>query len=181
MPTDVSCEGDVLRLFAGVKRQFGRLDALVNNAGIGIFGEVAETAAADFDRMYQVNARGTFLCCREALKLMIPNRRGYIINISSVMGFRGYSKQAGYVASKHAVTGFTKSLAVEAQRHGVRASLISPGGVDTDMVGQARPDLDRSVLLQPDDIAQAVAYLLSLPDSAAVDEIYIRRRAGTPF
>jgi 3-oxoacyl-[acyl-carrier protein] reductase len=180
VPTDVSREADVLRLFTEVKRQFDRLDVLVNNAGIGIFGEVAEASAADFDRMYQVNARGTFLCCREALKLMAPRRRGYIINLSSVMGFRGYPNQAGYVASKHAVTGLTKSLAVEAQPHGIRVSLISPGGVDTGMVAEARPDLDRSVLLEPDDIAQAVAYLLSLSDRAAVDEIYIRRRSSTP-
>ena len=97
------------------------------------------------------------------------------------MGFRGYANQAGYAASKHAVAGITKSLAAEAQPHGIRVSLISPGGVDTGMVQQARADLDRSVLLQPDDIAQTVAYLLSLSDRAAIDEIYIRRRASAPF
>ena len=148
----------------------------MNNAGIGLFGEVAEVRAEDLDRMYAVNVRGTLLCCREALRLMIPARRGTIINISSVVGFKGYPNQSGYTATKHAVAGITRSLAAEAERHGIRVSMVLPGGVDTDMVRQARPDLDRSALMHPDDIAQAVAYLLSLSGRAAVDEIYIRRR-----
>jgi len=153
----------------------------VNNAGIGLFGKVADFAAADLDRVMAVNLRGTFLCCREAMKLMIPQRSGYIINISSVVGIKGYPNQSAYTASKHAVMGLTKSLAVEAQPHGIRVSAVLPGGVDTEMVQASRPDLDRSVLLQPDDIAQTVMFLLSLPERAAIDEIYIRRRASQPF
>ena len=181
IPTDISQEADVVGLFARAKEQYGRLDVLVNNAGIGLFGAVATGSVEDLDRMYQVNARGTFLCCREAMKLMTPSRRGYIINITSVVAFKGYPNQAGYTASKHAVAGITKTLAVEAQQHGIRVSMIHPGGVDTEMVRQARPDLDPSVLLQPDDISQAVAFLLSLSERAAVDEIYVRRRASAPF
>jgi len=113
--------------------------------------------------------------------MMIPQRSGCIINVSSVVGIKGYPNQAAYTASKHGVMGLTKSLAVEAQPHGIRVSAVLPGGVDTDMVAQARPDLDRSVLLQPDDVADAVMFLLSLSDRAAIDEIYIRRRASQPF
>ena len=75
----------------------------------------------------------------------------------------------------------TKSLAVEAQPHGIRASLIYPGGVDTDFVRSARPDLDPAILIRPEDIAQAVMYLLSLSEQCAVDEIYIHRRNSKPF
>jgi NAD(P)-dependent dehydrogenase (short-subunit alcohol dehydrogenase family) len=180
-PVDLSREAEITALFDFIREKFGRLDVLVNNAGLGLFGPIVEFAAADLDRLYTINVRGTFLCCQQALKLMIPQAGGYIINIASVVGFKGYPGQAGYGISKHGVIGLTKSLAVEAQPYGIRVSVVSPGGVNTDMIGNARPDLDRSVLLQPEDIAQTVMFLLSLSNQAAVDEIYIRRRASQPF
>ena len=178
---DIAEEDDVVALFGRIRDTIGRLDVLVNNAGVGAYGPVVDFAAADVDRIMAVNVRGTFLCCREAMKLMIPRYDGYIINISSVVGFRGYPNQAAYTAAKHAVMGLTKSLAVEAQEHGIRVSAICPGGVDTEMIRRSRPDLDPSVLMHPEDIAQSVMYLLSLSERAAVDEIYIRRLKGKPF
>ena len=180
-PVDLADEASVRALFAAVRDRWARLDVLVNNAGIGLYGPVETFPVQDLDRLVAVNLRGTFLCCQEAMRLMVPAGAGYIINVSSVVGFKGYPNQAGYTATKHAVMGLTKSLAVEAQEHGIRASAILPGGVDTDMVRQARPDLDPSILLQPDDVAHAVLFLLSLSDRAAVDQIYIRRRTGQPF
>jgi len=181
MAMDLADESSVRPVFAAVRERFGRLDVLVNNAGIGLYGPVKDVPLEDLDRMVGVNLRGTFLCCQEAMRIMAPQKSGYIINISSVVGFKGYPKQAGYTATKHAVMGLTKSLAVEAQEHGIRTSAILPGGVDTAMVREARPDLDPAILLQPEDVAQAVLYLLSLSDRAAVDEIYIRRRTSQPF
>lgn len=179
--TDLADERQIVRLFDHIREGPGRLDVLINNAGIGIFGPTAQFSTADFDRIMSVNGRGTFLCCREALRLMMPRRTGYIINISSVVGFKGYPNQAAYTASKHAVMGLTKSLAAETQAAGIRVSAILPGGVDTDMAGDARPDLDRTLLLSSDDVAQSVLYLLSLSDRAAVDQIYLRRRTSAPF
>jgi 3-oxoacyl-[acyl-carrier protein] reductase len=178
---DLAGEADIVRLFGWVKERCARLDILINNAGIGRFGPLAEVQAEDLDRQIAVNLRGTFLCCREAMRLMIPQRAGYIINISSVVGFRGYASQSVYAATKHGVMGLTKSLAVEAQAHGIRVSAVLPGGVDTEMVRQSRPDLAPQELLQPEDVAQTVAFLLSLSDRAAVDEIYVRRRNSKPF
>jgi NAD(P)-dependent dehydrogenase (short-subunit alcohol dehydrogenase family) len=178
---DLADETSVRAAFAAVRSRLGRLDVLVNNAGIGFYGHVKDFALADLDRMVAVNLRGAFLCCQEAMRIMAPQKSGYIINISSVVGFKGYPRQAGYAATKHAVMGLTKSLAAEAQEHGIRASAILPGGVDTAMVRLARPDLDPSILLRPEDVAQAVMFLLSLSDRAAVDEIYIRRRTSRPF
>ncbi|MHC4982991.1 MAG: SDR family oxidoreductase [Planctomycetota bacterium] len=177
---DVSDEASVAELFGEV-RKLGRLDILVNNAGVGLFGPVKDFSAEDFDRVLDTNLRGTFLCCREAMRIMAPQGSGYIINISSVVGFKGYPNQAAYTASKHGVVGLTKSLAAEAQEHNVRVSVVMPGGVDTGLVGDARPDLESSVLLEPEDIAQTVLYLLSLSDRAHVDQIYIRRWAAKPF
>jgi 3-oxoacyl-[acyl-carrier protein] reductase len=181
LPLDITHERQVRGVFTQVGEQLGRLDVLVNNAGMGRFGSLVDFASADLEQLTAVNLHGTFWCCQQAMRLMIPQRRGYIINISSVVGFKGYPNQAAYTATKHAIMGLTKSLAVEAQAHGIRVSVISPGGVDTGMVGDARPDLDRSVLLQPEDIAQTVMFLLSLSEQAAIDEIYIRRRASQPF
>lgn len=178
---DISGEEDIKRLFKSVSDDFNRLDILINNAGIGKYGKLVDSDADDLDLMYSVNVRGTFLCCREAMRIMIPRASGYIINVSSVLGFRGYADQSGYTAMKHGVMGLTKSLAVEAQEHGIRVSAILPGGVDTEMVRRARPDLDPDILLQPDDVAQAAEYLLSLSPKAAVDQIYIRRQSGKPF
>jgi len=179
--TDLAEEDSVRALFAAVRDRWGRLDVLVNNAGVGRYGAVAEFPVEDLDRVIAVNLRGTFLCCQEAMRMMVPAGRGYIINISSVVGFKGYPNQAAYTATKHAVMGLTKSLAVEAQTHGIRTSAVLPGGVDTTLVRQARPDLDPSVLLAPEDVAQTVLYLLSLSERAAVDQIYLRRRASQPF
>lgn len=181
MAGDVSREDDVVSALRRVRDELGRLDVLVNNAGVGAFGPLQSFSAADFDRILAVNLRGTFLCSREALKIMVPQGSGYIINMSSVVGFKGYPSQAAYTASKHGIMGLTKSLAAEAQEHGIRVSAILPGGVDTELIGDARPDLDRSKLLQPEDIARIVMFLLSLPERAAIDEVYIRRRASKPF
>lgn len=178
---DLACESDVLGVFDRIRQSLGRLDILVNNAGVGVFGPVADFAVADFDTVINTNLRGTFLCCREAMKLMIPRQSGYIINIASVVGIKGYPNQAAYAASKHAVMGLTKSLAVESQKHGIRVSVILPGGVNTGMVGDARPDLKTDELLAPEDIVDSVLYLLSLSDRAAIDQIYIRRRTSSPF
>jgi 3-oxoacyl-[acyl-carrier protein] reductase len=178
---DISDGTQITNLFSYIQKEFGRLDILVNNAAIGLYGPMQDFNSDDLDKLLAVNVRGTYLCCQEALRMMIPRNTGTIINISSVVGFKGYENQSAYAASKHAVVGMTKSLAVEAQKHHIRASLIHPGGVDTDLVGAARPDLDRSVLMQPEDIAHTVLYLLSLSERCAVDEIYIRRRTSSPF
>lgn len=178
---DIAKEDDIRELFRAVRNEAEQLDILVNNAGIGSFGEFADTGTDDFDRVITVNLRGTFLCSREALRMMQPRKRGAVINIASVVGFKGYPRQGAYTASKHGVMGLTKVLAAEAQEHGIRVSAVLPGGVDTDLIGDARPDLDRSSLLRPEDIAQTVLFLLSLPDRAAIDEIYIRRSASRPF
>ena len=102
---DVADEQSIAALFENINEQLGRLDILVNNAGLGLYGPVADFPAADFDRVMAVNLRGTFLCCQAAMRLMIPNRSGLIVNISSVVGFKGYPNQAAYAASKHGVMG----------------------------------------------------------------------------
>ena len=181
IPADIADEDAVLALFAAIDEQLGPVDIVINNAGIGRPGTVAEFTCEDLDQTLAVNVRGTFLCCREAMKRMLPRESGYIINVASVVGFKGYLNQATYGASKHAVMGLTKSLAAETHPHGIRISAVLPGGVDTDLVPPFRPDLDRSGLMIPEDVAHTVLYLLSLSDRAAVDQIHLRRRGSQPF
>ena len=171
----------VEEVFGALGRRYAALDVLVNNAGLGLSGPLAEFPEESLDLLLGVNVKGLFLCCQQAMRRMVPARRGYIINISSVVGFKGYANQSAYAASKHAVMGITKSLAVEAQPHGIRVSVILPGAVDTGLMDALRPDLDKALLMKPQDVADAVLFLLSLSETAAVDEIYIRRRSSAPF
>jgi 3-oxoacyl-[acyl-carrier protein] reductase len=113
IPADISKEEEILNLFSKIKNQFGRLDILINNAATLITGKLVDFSLEDYDKMMQTNLRGLYICCQQALKIMLPQKSGYIINISSVVGFKGYAEQSAYTASKHGVMGITKSLAAE--------------------------------------------------------------------
>jgi 3-oxoacyl-[acyl-carrier protein] reductase len=181
MPLDLSGTENIINLFKDITDRFNRLDILVNNAAIGIFGDIIDASQDDLDRILDINFKSMFTSCQQFFKLMIPQKSGYIINISSIMGVKAYKQQSIYAASKHAVMGLTKALAVEGQEHNIRVSAILPGGVDTEFISGARPDLDRSVLIKPDDIAHTVLYLLSLSNTAVVDQVILRRFTSTPF
>ncbi|MHB9128743.1 MAG: SDR family oxidoreductase [Candidatus Humimicrobiaceae bacterium] len=181
IPADISKEEEILNLFSKIKDQFGRLDILINNAATIITGKLVDFSLKDFDKMMQTNLRGLYICCQQALRIMLPQKSGYIINISSVAGFKGYAEQSAYTAGKHGVMGITKSLAAEVYKDGIFVSAILPGGVDTELAWYARPDIDRSILISPQDIADTVLYLLRLSDTAWVDQIYIHRKTAQPF
>jgi 3-oxoacyl-[acyl-carrier protein] reductase len=181
IPTDLSEEGDIVSLFEEIKKRYERLDIAVHNAGVGYFEDLADFPMDKFDEIFRVNMRGTFLCCKHAMRLMIPERAGYIINVSSMQGIKGYPKQSAYAATKHGIMGMTKSLSAEAQKHNIRVSVILPGAVDTELITDARPELDRSLLIHPEDISKAVLFLLSLSGRAMVDMLVIRRSTASPF
>ncbi len=131
---DVSLEADVKELIEKTVQHFGRLDIVVNNAGLGIYGPLLETSVETWDKIMAVNARGPFLLCREAIPHLKKHKRSFIINISSVVGLKGYENQTAYTASKHALMGLSKALAKEVQKDGIRVHALCPGGVDTQMV-----------------------------------------------
>ncbi|MBI1375156.1 MAG: SDR family NAD(P)-dependent oxidoreductase [Phycisphaera sp.] len=179
--TDLTDEAQVAALVAKTVERWGQLDIVINNAGLGVFAPFVDTTVDDFDRIMAVNARGTFLVCRESIPHLKARDVSWVINIASVVGVKGYANQAAYTASKHAVMGLTKVLARELQDDGVRVHAICPGGVHTEMVAAARPDLDTSVLMTPEEIADAVLFLVSHRGNAVIDEIHLRRRNSTPF
>jgi len=179
---DMASEPDVKQLVESAVERFGALDIVVNNAGIGVFGPIENTPADDWDRVMAVNARGPFLLCREAIPYLKQNGgASWIVNIGSVVSVKGYVNQAVYTASKHALMGMTKVLAQEVQQYGIRVHTICPGGVDTEMIARARPDLDRSVLMRPDEIAEIVLFLLTQSGTAVVDEVNVRRATSEPW
>ena len=168
-------------LVSAVVNAFGGLDILINNAGFAESRPISATSAEEWDRLMAVNARAPFLLCREALPHLKKSGRGRIVNISSVVGYKGYVNQGAYTASKHALAGFTKVLAQEVMADGIRVHLVSPGGVDTGLATRMRPDLDRSGLTAPGEIAETILFLLCQEGSAVIDEVNIRRPGKSPW
>jgi 3-oxoacyl-[acyl-carrier protein] reductase len=160
---------------------FGRLDILVNNAGLAISRSIEHTTADDWDRLMTVNARAPFFLCKAAIPLLRASAAATVINISSVVGRLGYVQQAAYGASKHALVGFSKVLAKELQKDNIRVHVVAPGGVDTDLVQQMRPDIDQEALISAGEIADIVAFLIANRGNGVIDEINVRRASGTPW
>ncbi|HWQ77784.1 MAG TPA: SDR family NAD(P)-dependent oxidoreductase [Anaerovoracaceae bacterium] len=132
--TDISDPADIERLFDTVKSDCGKLDILVNCAGVCYVTPLEDAAGADWDMQININLRGTFLCCREALRMMEPNRYGKIVNVTSISGrIGGIRTSPGYVASKGGVISLTRSLAKGAAASGVNVNCVAPGVIDTDM------------------------------------------------
>lgn len=181
VPTELSDEGSIKQLVQTTSERFGRLDILVNNAGITHSASLEETRTEDLDRCWTINARAPFILCREALGLLKQAERGYIVNISSVVGVKGYPLQSAYTASKHALRGMSMSLAEELRGSNVRVHVICPGGVDTEMVSRVRPDIDKADLIGPGEIAELVVYLVTHRGNAVLDELHIRRATSSPW
>lgn len=181
LPADVSVEAEVMALVRHTVGRWGRLDILINNAGLVMGKPLVESTTAEWDQIMAVNARAPFILCREAIPYLRQQEVSFIINIASVVATKGYINQSVYGASKHALLGLTKALAREVQQDGIRVHAINPGGVDTDQLGLTRPDLDRSVLMRPEEIADIVLFLVTRPGNAVIDEINVRRAASTPW
>jgi len=183
VPTDVREEPSVRHLMGEVRQTYGRMDILVNSAGVLTKKPLEQTSVEEWDTIMDVNARGPFLVCREAVPLLRETNGGrrYIVNIASVVGIKGYVGQGAYTASKHALMGLTKVLCKELEEDGIRVHAICPGGVATEMVKESRPDLDESVLMVPDDIADIVLFLVTRQGNAVVDQVKVRRQASDPW
>ena len=170
---DVAKADEVKALMDAAVQAFGRIDILVNNAGITRDGLLMMMKEEDFDAVINANLKGAFLCMKAVSRLMMKQRWGRIVNLSSVVGLRGNAGQVNYAASKAGVIGMTKSLAKELATRGVTVNAVAPGFIDTDMTA-AMPQAAREATLAsipmgrmgaPEDVAKAVAFLAS--DEAA--------------
>ena len=167
---NVADEAQVKALMDAAVKEFGRIDILVNNAGVTRDGLVMMMKEADFDAVIDTNLKGTFLCMKAVSRIMMKQRYGRIVNLSSVVGLRGNAGQVNYAASKAGVVGMTKSLAKELASRGVTVNAVAPGFIETDMTAampQAAkdammPTIPMQQLGAPEDVAKAVAFLASL-------------------
>lgn len=166
---NVADEAEANALIAAATDAFGRVDVLVNNAGITRDGLAARMGDADFDAVIDINLKGTFHCCRAAAKVMMKQRWGRIINMSSVVGVYGNAGQVNYAASKAGVIGMTKTLAKELARRNITANAVAPGFIATDMtdaLSEAQKEaivgrIGSGRLGEPADIAHLVRFLAS--------------------
>ena len=160
---------------------FGGIDILVNCAGLSHAGPFYDASPELWDKIFAVNAKAPFFISKAALPYLKKSEKPIVINIASVVGFKGYANQSVYASSKHALTGFTKVFAKEVQPFGIRVHLISPGGVATEMVKQMRPDIKADELIQTEEIAEIVNFLVTRKGRGTIDDFYIRRYSGLAF
>ena len=170
---NVASEEEVIGFVARALDETGRIDVLVNNAGITRDGLIVRMKEADWEAVLNVNLKGAFLCTKAATKPMMKQRYGRIINVSSVVGVSGNPGQANYVASKAGIIGLTKGVARELASRGITANVVAPGYIETDMTADL-PDKAKDAMVSqiplgrsgtPEDIAAAVVFLAS--DQAA--------------
>ena len=181
LPGDLTCDDYLFSFVDRAVEHFGGVDILINNAGMALNCEFEKTRPSDFDKIIQLNVRSTYFSCQSALKWLRKSSWATIINISSNMGYQAYAGQSAYIASKDAVHGLTKALAKEVYKDDIRCHLISPGGVYTDMVKVARPDLPAEGMISPGEVAEAVAFFICHRGNAMIDEIQVHRIGKEPF
>ncbi len=169
------------RIITEARDRLGGLDILVNNAGTASNISFEKTTLEEWDHIMHLNARAPFLLCQQALPLLRESAHPVVLNVSSVVGRKGYARQAAYSASKHALMGFSKALAKEVQHEGIRVVSLAPGATATDLIKEVRPDLDAGDLITPEEIAETALFLIQYAGNGAVDEINIRRSTGTPW
>ncbi|MDQ4106086.1 MAG: SDR family oxidoreductase, partial [Actinomycetota bacterium] len=177
---DVSHEASVREMVGAVMERFGRIDALVNNAGVSLLRPAEETTVEDWRRVMEVNLTGPFLMCREFGKVMLERGEGSIVNVSSVAGLLGIADRSAYNASKHGLLGLTRTLAAEWGGRGVRSNAVCPGWVKTEMDeedqasgGYTEADIigrtPMGRFAKPEDVAAAVAFLADPEQSGYVN------------
>ncbi len=173
MVCDVREYDEVKALIAHTVAEFGGVDVLINNAGIGIFGKVEDLSPEDFRAVLETNLCGVFYCCHEAIPEMKKRGGGYIINISSLAGVNAHPEMAAYNASKFGLNGFSEALMQEVRHDGIKVSYIMPGSVNTEFGGD-EPSAKKAWQLQPEDIARVVLDLLHQEDRSLVSRVEIR-------
>ncbi len=159
---------------------FGRIDILINNAGMGNYKNLVDTSAEEYDEMMDSNVRSTFLFTRHVVPVMIKQREGLVLMLSSMAGVYGFAGEAVYCATKFAQIGFAQGLDKELRPYGIKVGAICPGGVKTEFaIGKGRTEagVESSGMLEAEDVAQAVLFACTQPASSRIIQIQMRTMA----
>lgn len=172
---DIADEEFVKKSIKTVYDRFGKIDHLINNAGVAYFDEFVDSTLERFKRQIDTNLYGIYNCTKAVVNDMIERKNGSIISISSLAGKNAFKKGTMYGATKHAVNGFTKSLMLELREHNIRVAAVCPGSVATDLImGFSDSPANKRNILEPADIAEVVSDIIKLPVRALVSELDIR-------
>ncbi len=158
-------------------KAFGRLDILINNAGIGNYKNLVDTSVAEYDEMMNANVRSGFVFSRHAAPVMIAQKAGTILFVSSIAGLQGYAGEAVYCATKFAQVGFAQALDAELRKHGIKVGTLCPGGIKTEFaLGKGRTEdyIRDSHMMDAADVAGAIVYACSTPANFRVLEMTVR-------
>jgi NAD(P)-dependent dehydrogenase (short-subunit alcohol dehydrogenase family) len=184
VPADVSQESELVGVFAAHKEKYGRLDALVNNAGIGIGGAMDQLQSKHVDMQLAINLRSVFLGTREGLPLLreagAEHGKALLLNTASIAGKGGQAFLSVYGATKAAVINFTQATARETAGAGIQCTALAPGFVDTAMTDFIKSEVGAEKMIQPADIGAAVHFLLALSANCHVPEIVFNRPGEGP-
>ena len=174
IPTDVTQKSEVDAMAQQTLDRFGKVDILVSNAGVAIHNPIPKIREADWDLNIAVNLKGVFLCTQAVFSHMCERKSGHIVNVSSVSGKFGHPNGGAYCASKFGVVGFTETTNNEGRPHGVKASVVCPGPVDTKMRRDNHPDDVIENLTLPEEVADLILFLVSQSPRAHILETVIR-------
>ena len=170
---DVSEVESARAAVAGVAQRHGRLDVLINNAGIDRTVSIEELDVADFDRVMAVNLRGPFVMAKLALEQMRRQGTGHIVNVVSTAAKRAWPNAAAYHASKWGLLGLSHAMHTEARPDGIKVTAVVAGGMRTPFLLDRFPDLDPGLLQDPENVARTIAFVLMQPDETVVPEITV--------
>ncbi|MBI40297.1 MAG: short-chain dehydrogenase [Leptospiraceae bacterium] len=176
---DLTSSNDIKNLVESSIRALGRIDCLINNAGMGIFGRADQINEKDFRYVMELNLIAPYQLTRAVLPDMISRKSGQIINISSVAGLNGFKGGGAYAASKFALNGFTESLREDVKEFGIAVTAVCPGGVRTEFGGN--PASVREFVLEPEDVAHTIRYLVDESETANTKLIELKPRKRTEF
>lgn len=174
IPTDVTKPAQVEALFEQVQAQLGRVDVLINLAGLGILKQAHQLSPADLDQMVDVNLKGGFYTTQAAAARMREQKSGHILNFPGILGRHPMAMAAGYCASKFGIVGFTKCMADELKRFGVRFTLFYLGGVDSPFWDTISLKVQRDKMLSPQTAAEAILFALAQPPEAIPSEVVLQ-------
>jgi NADP-dependent 3-hydroxy acid dehydrogenase YdfG len=177
---DAREESTAIKTVETATQSFGRIDILINNTGVGNYKNLVDTSAEEYDDMMDTNVRSTFLFTRHTVPVMLNQKEGTILMISSMAGIYGFGGEAVYCATKFAQVGFAQALDKELRTQGIKVGLICPGGVKTEFAlgrGRTEESVSQSKMLDPEDVAGAVLLACTQSPGSRIIEIQMRTMA----